>query len=53
MSNTRSLQILFCAPMLGEHSAQVLLERGFSQSEVDELVAAGVVVENQGPGAGR
>ena len=41
------------APMLGEHSAEVLLERGFSRSEVDELVGAAVVVENQGPGAGR
>ena len=41
------------APMLGEHSAEVLLERGFSQSEVDELVSAGVLVENQGPGTGR
>ena len=41
------------APMLGEHSAEVLLERGFSQAEVDELVAAEVVVENQGPGTGR
>ena len=43
-------QIRTRAPMLGEHSAEVLLERGFSQSEVDELVADGVVVENQGPG---
>ncbi len=41
------------APMLGEHSAEVLLERGFSQAEVDELVGAGVVVENQGPGTRR
>ena len=31
------------APMLGEHSAQVLLEQGFSQAEVDKLVAAGSV----------
>jgi len=46
-------QIRTRAPMLGEHSAELLLERGFSQSEVDELVAAGVVVENQGPGTGR
>ena len=43
-------QIRTRAPMLGEHSAEVLLERGFSRSEVDELVGAGVVVENQGPG---
>ena len=38
------------APMLGEHSAAVLLEKGFSQAEVDDLVAEGVVVENQGTG---
>ena len=41
------------APMLGEHSAEVLLERGFSQAEVAELLEAGVVVENQGPGTRR
>ncbi|MEC8856360.1 MAG: CoA transferase [Chloroflexota bacterium] len=46
-------QIRTRAPMLGEHSVEVLLERGFGQSEVDELVAAKVVVENQGPGARR
>ena len=46
-------QIRTRAPMLGEHSAEILLERGFSQSEVDELVAAGVVVENQGSGTRR
>ena len=46
-------QIRTRAPMLGEHSAEVLLERGFSRSEVDELVSAGVLVENQGPGTGR
>jgi len=46
-------QIRTRAPMLGEHSVEVLLERGFSQSEVDELVGAGVVVENRGPGTGR
>jgi hypothetical protein len=36
--------------MLGEHSSEILLERGFSKAEVGELVEAGVVVENQGPG---
>ena len=41
------------ASMLGEHSAEVLLERGFSKVEVGELVEAGVVVENHGPGTGR
>ena len=43
LSNTPG-QIRTRAPMLGEHSAEVLLERGFSQSEVDELTAEGVVV---------
>ncbi len=46
-------QIRTRAPMLGEHSAEVLLERGFSKAEVDELVSANVVVENQGPGTRR
>lgn len=46
-------QIRTRAPLLGEHSAEVLLERGFSQSEVEELLAAEVVVENQGTGARR
>ncbi len=46
-------QIRTRAPMLGEHSAEVLLERGFSQGEVDELVVEGVVAENQGTGRGR
>jgi crotonobetainyl-CoA:carnitine CoA-transferase CaiB-like acyl-CoA transferase len=46
-------QIRTRAPMLGEHSAEVLLEHGFSQSEVDQLVSGNVVVENQGPGTGR
>jgi hypothetical protein len=36
--------------MLGEHSAEVLLERGFNNAEVVELVEAGTVVENLGPG---
>ena len=43
LSNTPG-QIRTRAPMLGEHSAEVLLERGFSQSEVDELTAEWVVV---------
>ena len=46
-------QIRTRAPMLGEHSAEVLREHGFSQSEVDQLVIGNVVVENQGPGTGR
>jgi CoA:oxalate CoA-transferase len=32
------------APRLGEHSREVLLERGFSEQEVDELVAEGIIV---------
>ena len=46
-------QIRTRAPMLGEHSTEVLLERGFSKAEVGKLVEAGVVVENQGPGTRR
>ena len=46
-------QIRTRAPMLGEHSVEVLLEHGFSQAEVDELVVGGVVLGNQGPGAQR
>ena len=43
-------QIRTRAPMLGEHSVEVLVENGFSQAEVDELLELGVVMENQGPG---
>ena len=43
-------QIRTRAPMLGEHSVEVLMENGFSQAEVDELLELGVVIENQGPG---
>ncbi len=43
-------QIRTRAPKLGEHSAEVLLEHGFCQQEVDEFVSAGVVSGNQGPG---
>ena len=39
------------APALGEHSAEVLLERGFSQDEVDTLLAEGVILGNQGSGS--
>ena len=46
-------QIRTRAPMLGEHSAEVLLEYGFNQSEVDQLVSTNVVVENHGPGTSR
>ena len=41
------------APALGEHSAEVLLERGFAPAEVDALLADGVILPNQGSGVGR
>ncbi|HCP22677.1 MAG: CoA transferase [SAR202 cluster bacterium] len=41
------------APMLGEHTSEVLLERGFSQAEIDQLLADGVVLGNQGTGTRR
>jgi crotonobetainyl-CoA:carnitine CoA-transferase CaiB-like acyl-CoA transferase len=41
------------APALGEHSSEVLLERGFSQAEVAELLESGVMRENLGSGARR
>ena len=41
------------APALGEHTTEVLLEHGFSGSEVAGLLAAGVVKENLGSGATR
>ena len=41
------------APALGEHSGQILLDHGFTQSEVDELLNAGVILANQGSGVRR
>ncbi len=41
------------APALGEHSSEILLERGFSQDEVDGLLADGVILANQGSGIRR
>ncbi|MYC35560.1 MAG: CoA transferase [Chloroflexi bacterium] len=38
------------APALGEHSGEILLEHGFTQGEVDELLSAGVILGNQGSG---
>ncbi len=38
------------APALGEHSGEILLEHGFTQGEVDELLNAGVILGNQGSG---
>ena len=41
------------APALGEHSGEILLEHGFTQGEVDELLNAGVILANQGSGVRR
>ena len=41
------------APALGEHSAEILLERGFGQGEVDALLDSGVVLSDQGSGSRR
>ena len=41
------------APALGEHSSEILLERGFSQAEVDSLLSEGVILANQGSGSRR
>ena len=41
------------APALGEHSAEILLERGFSQDEVNGLLANGTILGNQGSGVRR
>jgi crotonobetainyl-CoA:carnitine CoA-transferase CaiB-like acyl-CoA transferase len=31
------------APMLGEHTREILLEHGFRSKEIDQLIAAGVI----------
>jgi crotonobetainyl-CoA:carnitine CoA-transferase CaiB-like acyl-CoA transferase len=36
------------APMLGEHSRELLKEYGFSDTEIDDFVAGGVIEEAQG-----
>ncbi len=41
------------APALGEHSGEILLEHGFTQIEVDVLLADGVILPNQGSGSRR
>ncbi len=41
------------APSLGEHSAEILMEHGFSHSEVAGLLAEGVILTNQGSGIRR
>ena len=38
------------APALGEHSDEILLEHGFTQGEVGELLNTGVILANQGSG---
>ena len=41
------------APALGEHSAEILMEHGFTQGELDGLLAEGVILANQGSGSRR
>ena len=41
------------APALGEHSEEILLAHGFTQAEVDGLLAEGVILANQGSGSRR
>ena len=41
------------APALGEHSAEILGERGFSEAEIAQLRQAGVIADNLGSGARR
>ena len=41
------------APALGEHSAEILMEHGFTQNEVDGLLAHAVILANQGSGSRR
>jgi crotonobetainyl-CoA:carnitine CoA-transferase CaiB-like acyl-CoA transferase len=36
-------------PMLGEHSVQVLREFGFSEQEIDDLLAGSVIAGMDGP----
>jgi cinnamoyl-CoA:phenyllactate CoA-transferase len=37
------------APYLGEHTDDVLMELGYSRSEIDELLEAGKIVINKKP----
>ena len=41
------------APALGEHSAEVLLEHGFTKTEVESLLSEGVILAYQGSGSRR
>jgi crotonobetainyl-CoA:carnitine CoA-transferase CaiB-like acyl-CoA transferase len=38
------------APLLGQHTAEVLGELGLSREEIDRLAAAGVIVLGEQPG---
>ena len=40
------------APLLGEHSREVLAEAGYGRDEVDQLIASGVVGESDVSGSG-
>jgi len=42
-------QITRAAPLLGEHTREILGESGYSSAEIDTLVAEGVVVEARAP----
>ena len=41
------------APALGEHSTEILLEHGFTQEDVENLLGGGVILGNQGSGVRR
>ena len=41
------------APALGEHSTEILLEHGFTQEDVENLLSGGVILGNQGSGVRR
>ena len=41
------------APALGEHSTEILRERGFSETEIAELQQQGIIADNLGSGACR
>ena len=41
------------APALGEHSTEILLEHGFTQEGVENLLSGGVILGNQGSGVRR
>jgi len=37
------------APVLGEHTREVLREHGYADADIDAYVAAGVIVETSAP----